>query len=165
MASFRQTGQALLETAMLVPVLILLLVGLFELGRITFTYFTLHKALYAAGRFLGTQPGVNFCDTEDELLTSARNFALSGGTTSESNIANLAPSDIQFRIERYNPDSQQVSECECSLEGCDIASGGRGPDFIVVSIPNGYAVRTAIPFLSSNEILFRPRVRVPVGSN
>jgi hypothetical protein len=157
-------GQAMLETAMFVPILVLLLVGGIELGRITFTYFSLQKALYAAGRYLGTTPGVNFCDPADPGLIAARNFALSGSASNQSNISGLTGEQIQFRIERFNTEAQALEECACSIEGCDLASGGRGPDFVVVSIPDGYPIRLAIPFLSSNEILFRPRIRVPVGA-
>lgn len=160
----RERGQAILETAMFIPVLLLLLVGMVELGRITFTYFSLHKALYAAGRFLGTQPGINFCDGEDATVVAAKNFALTGGPNNEPNINGLTADRIQIRLERYSAESQELVECECSIEGCDAAAGGRGPDYIVVSIPDGYSVRPAIPFLSSTEILFRPRVRVPVGA-
>ena len=155
----------MLETAMFVPVLLLLLVGMVELGRITFTYYTLHKALSAAGRFLGTQPGVNYCDGEDASVVTAKNFALTGGPNNDANIGGLTADMIQIRLERYNVESQELVECECTIEGCDAAAGGRGPDFIVVSIPDGYSVRPAIPFLSSSEILFRPRVRVAVGAN
>jgi hypothetical protein len=33
----------------------------------------------------------------------------------------------------------------------------------VVSIPDGYSIRPIIPYLSTEPILFKPRVRVPFG--
>ena len=52
----------MLETAMYLPILVALLTGIIELARVSYTYYTLHKILYAVGRYVGTQQGVNFCD-------------------------------------------------------------------------------------------------------
>ena len=49
------------------------------------------------------------------------------------------------------------------MTGCDTANGGGSPDFVVVSIPNGYEVNPRIPFLTLDPILLRPMVRVPYG--
>jgi hypothetical protein len=155
----------MLEMAMWVPLLVLLLVGMTELARITYVYYTLQKTIYTVARYVGTQQGVNFCADSDSIITAAKNFAIGGTTetTTSTILANLTADMIQVRIERYSADSQDLGECDCSITGCDLGSGGRSPDFIVVSIPNGYSVRPGIPYLSADPILFKPRVRVPFG--
>jgi Flp pilus assembly protein TadG len=161
----RRRGNALLEMAMFMPLLILLLMGMTELARVTYTYYTLHKIIYNLARYVGTQQGVNFCDDADSIITAAKNFAISGSTdTSNTSIlANLTPDMIQVRLERYSAGTQEIGECACSITGCDLGAGGQSPDFIVVSIPDGYSIRPIIPYLANDPILFKPRVRVPFG--
>ena len=159
----RRKGGALIETAMFLPLLFLLLVGMTELAKLTYVYYTLHKTLYTLARYLGTQQGVNLCDPEDATVVAAKSYAINGtlDDSAESTLANLTSSMIEVRVERY--DGNELGECACSVEGCDTGSGGRAPDFIVVSIPDGYSFRPAIPYMTNETILFRPRVRVPFG--
>jgi hypothetical protein len=159
----RQRGSILLETAMYTPILLLLLLGMIELGKITYTYYSLQKTLYTVARYLGTQQGVNFCDDGDAIVAAAKAYALTGtsDSSSEAFIRNLTVDQIQVRIERYNAATGDIGECECSATGCDIANGGQGPDYIVVSIPDGYPFTLRIPQLPTDPIVLRPRVRVP----
>jgi Flp pilus assembly protein TadG len=163
----RERGGALLETALLTPFLVLLLVGMTELGRITYTHYMLQKAMYTLARYLGTQQGVNFCALDDATVIAAKNYALTGSLQagSEPILPNLTADMLQVRIERYNPQTAELAECECaaSLTGCDTAGGARAPDFIVVSLADGYPVTPAIPYMTSQTIALRPVVRVPYG--
>ncbi|MBI3683615.1 MAG: pilus assembly protein [Acidobacteria bacterium] len=158
-----QLGSILLENAMYLPILLLLLLGMIEIGRVTYTFYTLQKILYTVARYAGTQQGVNFCDDADTTVQAAKTFALTGATdgSGEPYISNLAAEQIQVRIERFTSASGEIGECECSDTGCDTANGGSGPDYIVVSIPDGYSVRLLIPQLPVDPIPLRPRVRVP----
>ena len=159
----KQRGTAALETALFLPILILLLLGTLEIGRIAFTYYSLHKIMYGLARNLGTQQGVNFCDDSDPLVAAAKAFALngSGDSSVQGLIGNLTADQISVRLEQVNNGSLQ--ECACSVPGCDTANGGLPPDFIVVSIPNGYQVTPHIPLLPMDPIPLRPVVRVPYG--
>lgn len=150
---------------MFVPVLVLLLMGMTELARITYLYYSLHKTLYTVARYIGTQQGANFCDAQDAIVQAGKNYAVTGSADAggTSLIANLTPDMIQVRVERVSPDTQEIGDCECSLTGCDIGAGGRPADYIVVSIPDGYSIRPLIPYLSTEPIVFKPRVMVPVG--
>jgi len=161
----KQRGQSLLETAMFIPVLVLLLVGMAELGRVTYVYYTLHKTLYTLARYLGTQQGGVLCDDGDYVVQSAKAYAISGNTdgSGEATLQGLTADMIQVRLERYDAQSASLGQCECSITGCDAASGGTAPDFIAVSMPDGYPVRLTIPYLTTEVILFRPSVRVPFG--
>ncbi len=160
-----RSGSALLETAMWVPILVLLLMGMVELARVSYTYFTLHKILYAIARGAGTLQGANFCDSANQAITDIKNFALQGAIedTGTTLVPNLTADQIAIRIERFNVDSDALEECECSDTGCDTASGGTTPDFLVVSLPEGYSIRLIFPGFNTDPFLLRPQIRIPYG--
>ena len=158
-------GSAILETAMFIPVLVLLMMGTIELARFTFTYYTLHKIMYALARYVSTQQGVNFCDSADTVVASALSFALDG-TTDNSGVAilpNLTADMISVRIEQADPVTGAINECGCGVPGCDTANGGTPPDYVVVSIPNGYLITPRIPLVPNTPIALKPQVRLPYG--
>lgn len=153
----------LLEAAMWIPILVLLLVGMIELARVSYTYYTLHKMMYSIARIVGTGLGTNFCSDTGTVQDSIT-FALNGGNTEGQPIMQgLAADQIDVRIERYDPTSGELAVCECSQTGCDTEAGGRPPDYVVVSIPDGYPMRLAIPYMNIDPIPLRPQVRVPYG--
>ncbi len=158
-----QRGGFLLENAMFMPILLLLLFGMIELAKVTWTYYSLQKTLYTVARYVGTQQGVNFCDDSDAIVSAAKNLAVTGTSdgSTEPIIRNLTIDQIQVRLERFTAESSEIGECECSAEACDTANGGRAPDYIVVTIPNGYPITLTIPNLPLDPIMLRPRVRVP----
>lgn len=161
-----ESGNYLLETAMFLPVLFLLLFGMIEIARITYTYYALQKVLLSVARNLGTQQGVNFCDDGDTIVQQAKQFAVTASADDQSDpiIRNLTVDQIQVRIERVTSDTGDVGQCDCdaSNTGCDTANGaGAGPDFIVVSIPDGYPFQLSIPQVAVDPILLKPRVRMP----
>lgn len=155
-----------MESVLLVPILFMLLFGMVEFARLSWTYFTLQKMMYTVGRYAATQPSVNFCDDADPVLTDAKNLATRGvgDAAGDLLLPALTPDLIQIRLERIQSDTAALGDCECSATGCDNAQGGRGPDFVVVSVPDGYSVRTNIPFVPSESFLLRPVVRVPYGA-
>ena len=150
---------------MYLPVLFILLFGMVELARITYTYYTLQKILYTLARHVGTQQAVNFCDSSDAVLTAAKNFALTGSSdgSSDALVPNLTIDQIEVRIERYNRQTGEIEVCDCSITGCDAAQGGTSPEYLAVSIPDGYRVRPVIPFMALEEFPLRPEIRVPFG--
>jgi len=158
-------GSTVVEAALFTPLLVLLLMGLVELGRVAYTYVAVQKILYNLGRYLGTQQGVNFCDESDATVTAAKNFALTGNTeaTTDAYLPNLTAEQIQVRIERRNPETGELEACDCSSTGCDANAGGLAPYAIVVSIPEGYPIQLRIPRLLLEPIPLRPQVRLPYG--
>ena len=162
----RRRGGSVIEVALFVPILMTLLVGMVQIGKITYVYYTLRKTMYTMARYVAVQQGVNFCDAGDPTIVAAKNFAVSGTSTedgAEPVLPNLTADMISVAAERTDAQSGTVVQCECSVTGCDSAAGGRPPDFIVVSIPDGYEVRPRIPFLTLDPIPLRPQVRVPFG--
>jgi hypothetical protein len=53
----KEFGQALVETAITMPILILILSGLLDLGRVYYTFIALEEAAAEAARFLAIDPG------------------------------------------------------------------------------------------------------------
>lgn len=162
----RRSGNAILEAALLIPLLIYLLIGMVEFARVGWTYFTLQKILYNYARFAGTRPGINLCDETDTQLTQAKTFAITGGLDASGDpiLPNLTADTLQLRLERVDSTTGDVEECGCSADACDVAGGGRGPDFIGARLTDGYSVTLRIPLLSTDPIILRPQARVPYGS-
>jgi TadE-like protein len=161
----RSRGSAAMETALFLPILILLLLGTVEIAKITYTYYALQKTMFTLARYLGTQQGVNFCDDNDPAVIAAKNFAVTGTTdgSAAALINNLTADMLSVRSERVNSGGGTLDQCDCSPTGCDTANGGLPPDFIVVSIPQGYPVTPRIPLLPMDPIPLKPEIRVPFG--
>lgn len=161
-----RSGNALLEAALAIPLLIYLFIGLVEFARVGYTYFTLQKALYNFARYVSTRPSINLCDETDTQVSEARTLALTGGldATAETVVPGLRLEDFQLRLERVEPNSGDIEECACSADGCDVASGGRGPDFVSARLTDGYSMQLRIPYLPTDPIVLRPQVRVPHGA-
>lgn len=161
----RRRGSTTMETILFLPLLLLLLMGTVELGRLTYTYYSIYKTLYTLARQAGTAQGANFCDGEDAVLQAVRNFVLTGAEDGGGDplIRELTPDRVQIRIERYNPETGELVECSCGVPGCDTGNGGLAPDYLVVTLPDGYPFQLRIPYLNLSPILLRPQVRVPFG--
>ncbi len=164
-ASRKSRGSAAIEAAIFLPVLILLLMGTLEIARITYTYYTLHKMMYALARYVSTQQGANLCDTADPAVVAAKSFALNGTTDNSGTaiLSDLTADMISIRLEQVDAASGAINECACAVPGCDTSNGGLPPDYIVVSLPNGYSVTPHIPLIPTNPIALRPQVRLPYG--
>ncbi len=160
-------GTSLIEGALFIPLVILMLLGMMEFGRITYTYYQLQKMMYGFARIAGTQQNINLCDANNDVLAQAIAVARTGtgDVTAESVILGLQASDFRVRLERYNPETDSLAECDCSSNGCDTSQGGSSPNYIVVDLANGYPVTLRIPFIQQDPILLRPTVRLPFGGS
>jgi len=161
-----QRGGALMEAVLFTPIVLALLIGTVALARVTYTFYTLKKTMYTMARLVGTQQGVNFCDDGDLTILAAKNFALNGLSSDDGTdpiLPALTTDMVSVSIERIDPSSGVPVACDCSVTGCDAAAGGGPPDFVVVTIPDGFQVNPRIPFLTLDPILLRPLVRVPYG--
>lgn len=157
-------GGVLVETALVLPIMLALLVGTVNLGQLAYTYSMLQKTVYTLARFLGTRQGVNFCDAGDPNIQAAIDYALTGSTDSAESpiIPGLTASNFAIRAERYDPTSGQLTVCDCSATGCDASQGGLPPDFLVVTLAN-YRVQPFFWGFVSPPFSLRPSVRVPYG--
>ena len=158
-----RSGSAILETAIFVPILLLLLMGMEQIAKVTYVYYTIKKAEYTVARYVATQQGVNFCAGQaDPAIAAAINRTLTGTTdgTGTPLIPDLTADMFVVQPERI--DSTGVATiCSCDVTGCDESAGGGSPDYITVSIPSGYPVQPIIPFTTRQTIPLVPRVKVP----
>jgi hypothetical protein len=154
----RTKGNMAIEAALLIPILLLCIVGTVQFGKITFTYFTLKKMVWAAGRQLASQQGVNYCNgTDDPKIAAATTFALNDPTGTPI-IENLTA--LQFDAQCSDGDGGTTP---CDTSSCDSLSLSPRPDYVLVTIPGGYAATLRIPFLNPVPITLSPSALVPTG--
>lgn len=152
----------LIEAALWIPVMVLLIVGMVQVGKITYLYYSLKKSVYSAARYLSLQQGVNFCDlANDPNVTAALQFAVTGTSDGSARplISNLTTDMFTVSAECVDPSTGAPGPC--SDAGCPTVSAR--PDYILVTMPAGYLVRPRIPFLTLDPIALRPFVMVPFG--
>lgn len=158
----RRRGNMLIEAALWIPLMVLLIVGMVQVGKITYLYYSLKKAVYSAARYLSLQQGVNFCDlTNDASVTAALQFAVTGTSDGSAPplISNLTTD--MFAVSAECVDAATGAPGPCSVSGCPTVSVR--PDYILVTMPNGYLVQPRIPFITLDPIALRPFVMVPFG--
>jgi Flp pilus assembly protein TadG len=158
-------GSVLVESVLILPIVLALLIGTVELARVTYTYYMLEKIMYNFARFIGTQQGVNFCDPNDASIQSAIAYAMTGapdgsGTTL---LPGLQANMFQVNAERVDATSGNVVACDCSTVGCDASQGGQPPSYIAVSLVDGYTVHPLFWGFSVDPFPLRPSVRLPYG--
>ena len=158
----RARGNMVLEAALWIPVLVLLVVGMIQIGKITYVYYTLKKVVYSAARYITVQQGTNFCDPADPTMQAALNFAVTDPDTGEPLIAGLTAGMLAITPQCADPNNPGVLAA-CDTSGCGGAAGVQRPDYVLVTIPSGYAVTPRIPFLTLSPIPLRPSVTLPFG--
>ena len=96
---------------MFVPIIFALFIGMEELGRVTYTYYMIQKTLSGLARYLGTQQGVNFCNSGDPIMTAAINNALTGTIDGSGTplISGLTPDMVVVTAEQYDAVNQLLT--------------------------------------------------------
>jgi Flp pilus assembly protein TadG len=158
-------GGVLVESVLILPLVLALLIGTVELARVTYTYYMLEKIMYNFARFIGTQQGVNFCDPNDATVQSAIAYAMTGTPdgTGTALVTGLQANMFQVNAERVDPNSGNVVACDCSAVGCDSSEGGQPPNYIAVSLVDGFLVHPLFWGFAVDPFPLRPSVRVPYG--
>jgi Flp pilus assembly protein TadG len=158
----RRRGNMILEFALWFPVLLLLVVGMIQFGKIIYTYYSLKKEMYSVARYLSVQQAVNFCDlADDPNAQNALQFALNDPNTGLPLISNLTPDMVSITTECIDPNSGAAGAC--STAGCGSDVSAQSPSYIVVGIPGGYPVLPRIPYTTLQPISLTPQVTVPFG--
>ena len=164
-----QRGQALAELAFQIPLLMAILFGAVEIGRVFYVYHTLQKALRGGAGLLARSSNVEYCNASDLTIADARNFIVYGNLEGQGPeiVRGLTPDMIQIFPERTGTDSTAVAACVCSAgdpdpNGCDASSGGRSPDFVVVNLGTGFPLAVPFPFVNIGTFNLRVSVRMPV---
>jgi Flp pilus assembly protein TadG len=158
----RRRGNMILEAALWIPVILLLLVGMVQIGKITYLYYSIKKSVYSAARYISLQQGIDFCDlSNDPNVAAGIQLAVTGTTDGSAAplITNLT-ADL-FQVTAQCVDGTTGAPGPCGDAGCPTVS--TRPDYILVSMPVGYQVTPRIPFIQLNPIALRPFVLVPFG--
>jgi len=157
-------GNVIVETALWIPVLLLLITGIFQFGRITYTYYSLKKTVNTVAAYLAAQNGVNYCNgAADPIITNAINFGITGTTDGSGSpaVVGLSPDMITVTTQCIDPVSGTPGDCDTSQ--CGNPAGGQRPDLILVSMPGGYIVQPRIPYILLDPIPLRPQAVMPNG--
>jgi hypothetical protein len=163
----RQRGQAAVELALLLPILVILLFGVVQVARVFYVYHTLHKAVSAGAGFMSRLNNVNFCDDQSEIFFDARNYIVYGNLEGSGTpvVNGLTPEMVQIIPERADADTSLVDQCPCSDDGasCDLTTSGRAPDYVVVNLGEaGFPVDVRFPFVNLGSIPLHVSVRMAV---
>src|SRR5262245_52357564 len=92
----RCSGNMAIEAALFIPVLVLLIVGMVQFGKITYQYYSLNKMVYAAARQISLAQGVNFCDLANDANAQAALALALNDSTGTPLIENLTPANLQI---------------------------------------------------------------------
>jgi len=158
----RARGNMVLELAMWMPILLLLIAGMIQVGKWTYLDYSLTKILYAAARQAAVQQGLNFCDPLDPATQAALSAALYDPGTGLPLIRNLSVDMLQVTTQCLDATGALGA---CDVSGCGTPAGAERPDFLTVSMPGGYTIQPRIPFILLNPFALRPTVTVPFNGS
>jgi Flp pilus assembly protein TadG len=155
----RSRGNMAIEAALFIPVMVLLIVGMVQFGKITYQYYALKKIVYAAARQLSVAQGINFCDLASDVNAQAALTMALNDSTGAPLFPTLTADMLQISPFCNTAIDSPPSACENA--GCPVVA--QRPDYIQVTIPNGFQVNPRIPAITLQPILLRPSIMVPFG--
>jgi Flp pilus assembly protein TadG len=155
-------GNAVLETAMWLPILFLLIVGMIQFGKLTYLDYVLNKIVYNAARNLATAQNLNFCDSGDPTTAAAITGAINDPATGTPLIANLSSDMLVVTTQCLDATGAPGT---CDVSGCQGVAGAQRPDYVTVAIANGYSFPIRIPYINLDPILLRPSATSPFGGS
>ena len=146
--------------------IMMILFGAVEIGRLFYTYHALQKALRGGATLLARSVNVEYCNTTDLTMADVRNFIVYGNLQGEGApvVPGLTVDMIQILPERSVIDSNTVVGCLCTEDpdGCDSSLGGRAPDFVVLNLGDGFPLALPFPYVSLGTVNLRVSVGMPV---
>ena len=145
---------------MWMPVLMLLISGLVQFGRITYLNYVLQKIVYTAARTLSVSQNLNFCDPADPVAQAVLANAVTDPATSQPLVSNLTGDMLVATTQCYDANGALGA---CDVSACAGLTGAQRPDFVTVAIPGGYSFPLRIPFIQLDPVLLRPSITVPFG--
>jgi TadE-like protein len=149
--------------------MVLILFGVVEVARVFYVYHTLQKALRGGAALLSRSTNVEYCNPSDLTMEDVRNFIVYGNLQGQGTavVQGLTTDMIQILPERGVVGSTSVVECSCAEEPenpetCNVATGGRSPDFMVIHLGSGFPLSITFPYVALGTINLRVSVRMPV---
>jgi hypothetical protein len=142
----RRRGNAIVEFALLMPVLLLLTVGTIQFGKFIYLYYVIKKIEFA-----------------DALTEAAFNYGVTDSYTGALIVANLTAD--QFQVNTFCVDPITGAAGACDASGCGGLTGAQRPDYIQIVIPNGYQVQIRLPYITLPAFNVYPTVTVPFNGS
>jgi Flp pilus assembly protein TadG len=146
-----EQGQAMLEAALTLPVLLLLLVGAAELGRVNYAAIELTNAAKAGAQYGAQSPEFQYDSTG--ITLAAQNeandiYSINNGAFSvTSSVANICSSGSQIACSDSSTPSCTGGYCTCTTStGVPICTGNNTVESLLT-------VNTSVTF---NPLLFAP---------
>lgn len=138
-APARMRGVVMVETAIVLPVLLVLLLGTAELGRVFYSYNTVNKVAREGARYLsGTcfTGGVPVVDLTAQRIAATRNFVVFGNTAGSGTpmLSNLQVSNVTVSSVGGNFVTVDVNYPQVPMFGPLLPMFGLGND-VDVSFP------------------------------
>src|SRR5262245_13221911 len=105
-----------MELALQIPLIMILLFGAVQIGRVFYIYHTLQKALRGGAGLLARSSNVLYCDSSDLTLQDARNFMVYGNLQGAGTpvVPGFTTDQIQIIPERRTSGATDVTTCACS---------------------------------------------------
>ena len=150
----RRRGNMVLEMVAVIPLLLLLIVGMVQFGKLTYQYYAWKKLIYAAGRQVAVQQGINFCDvandpTAQAAIRVALNDATGAPVVPELTTVNITP---------------QCADSTGELAACTSCPDmNPQPGYLLVTVPAGLTLQIRLPYLSPVDLTMQPWALVPFG--
>ena len=143
-----------LEMVAVIPLLLLLIVGMVQFGKLTYQYYAFKKLVYAAGRQVAVQQGINFCDvSNDPTAQAAIAVALNDATG--------APVMPQLTTVNITPECADASGALAACTSCPDMNPQ--PGYLLVTVPEGFTFQIRLPYLSPVDLTMQPSALVPFG--
>jgi Flp pilus assembly protein TadG len=158
----RRRGNMVLELAMWMPFLLLLISGMIQFGKITYTQYVLQKIVYTAARTLSVQQNLNFCDPADPAAQAALTAAVNDPSTGNPIVISLT-SDMLTVTTQCLDSTGAIGACDIS--GCGGLTGAQRPDFVTVAMASPYTIPLRIPFIQLDPVQLRPSITLPFGGS
>ena len=156
----RRSGQATIEFALLYSAVIL---------PLTFMAVFVSEMLWVWHSVVDfTRDGANYAAThcwmgDGSNVTAALQFGITGTADGSAAplISNLTADMITVTTQCIDPVPLALGDC--SVSGCGTPAGGQRPDFITVSMPNGYIIQPRIPYILLDPIPLKPKAVMAYG--
>jgi hypothetical protein len=114
--------------------------------------------------YLAVQNGVNFCpNSGDPIITAAIQFGLTGTADGSGPPLIYGLTQDMITVTTQCIDPVTLVPGDCAVSGCGTPVGAQRPDFITVSMPDGYIVQPRIPYILVDPIPLKPKAVMAYG--
>jgi Flp pilus assembly protein TadG len=150
----RRRGNMVLEMVAVIPLFLLLIVGMVQFGTVTYRYYAVKKLVYAAGRQVAVQQGINFCDVANDVTAQAAIRTALNDVNGNPVVAELTT--VNITAECADPSGVLAPCTSCP----DV---NPQPGFLLVTIPEGVPFQIRLPYLNPVDLSMQPFALVPFG--